>query len=305
MGRLTRGVLGRRDILTGAAAGSAALLGGRAAQAVRSTPGRAVDLVPLGSTGLKLSRLGFGTGTMSGEPLRALPRAEAVKLMHYAFERGITFIDTADMYHTHDIVREALRGQPREKFFVMTKMPGVPADPKRELDRYRRELGIDVIDLLLVHCARTPNWDDEHKRVTDVILEAQQKSIVRARGVSCHGLPALRRSVTSEFPQVHLVRYNPIGTAMDGDWQPDLDKPGDVAEVTRSLRQIRAKGRGTLGMKIFGEGRFKTPELRDRSIKFAVRSGLIDAMTIGYLRTSEVDEAIARVESALAAPAGT
>jgi hypothetical protein len=301
--------VGRRELVRGSALAftSISFLGCRSAKAAppppvaaRAARRSAVDRVALGRTGLHLSRLGFGTGTASGNLLRALDRKQAVGLMRYAFERGINFIDTADMYRTHDLVREAMAGLPRERFFVMTKLPRVPENPLAELDRYRRELATDYVDLLLVHCARTPTWDDDRKRVVDAVLEAQHRQIIRARGVSCHGLPALRRSTAVAFPEVHLVRYNPTGASMDGDWQRDLDQPGDVAAVTAELRKVRAQGRGVLGMKIMGEGRYKTPEERERSIQFVVRSGLVDAMTIGFLDTRQVDEAIERIDRALA-----
>ena len=316
----------RRDVIRGSAlaAGSISLNGCRSAAPARSTvPGiggspaaagaveqaaapavgtkrTAVDRITLGSTGLQTSRLAFGTGAMSGDKLRGLGRERASKLMRYAFERGITFIDTAKAYDTHDIVKEAMRGLDRERFFVMTKMPNVPQNPLAELDRYRSELGTDYIDLLLVHCARTPTWDDDRKRVTDALLEAQHRQIIRSRGVSCHGLPALRRAVEVDFPQVHLVRVNPIGVKMDGEWQPDRDKLGDVTAVTEQVKQMRAKGRGVIGMKLLGEGQFKDPEERERSIRFVMQSGLVDAVTIGFEHEHEVDEAIERINRALA-----
>jgi aryl-alcohol dehydrogenase-like predicted oxidoreductase len=128
-----------------------------------------VDQVTLGSTGLRLSRLGFGTGSKGGSVQRALGPEEFTRLIQYAYDRGITYIDTAENYKTHTMVREAIRGLPREKLFIQSKMPGVPEKPLEVLDRYRKELGVDYIDSLLVHAARRIDWYDERRRVRTLI----------------------------------------------------------------------------------------------------------------------------------------
>jgi hypothetical protein len=313
----------RRDVLKGAlvgsgsalVAGSISFIGCRSAPpsvpaAKAPTPTvkatvrprlSATDQVTLGRTGIKMSRLGFGTGTASGDNQRRLGRDNFINLMRYAFERGITYIDTADAYKTHDLVAEAIKGLPREKFFILSKMPGTPEDPVAELDRYRRELRVDYLDLLLVHCATTPRWDDDRKRVTDTLLEAQHRQIIRARGVSCHGLPALTRSTATEFPEAHLVRINPSGTRMDGPTKSDdVPVPEHVDRVKTEMRKMREMGRGVIGMKIMGDGVWKTDAEREQSVKFVMQSGLVDAINIGFEKAREIDWAIEHVDKALA-----
>jgi hypothetical protein len=171
----------------------------------------AIDQVPLGKSGVKLSRLGIGVGSNSGKVQRDLGDEGFNKLVRYAYERGITYIDTADGYKTHAFVQKAIKGLPREKFFIQTKIGGTPEKPLEELDRFRKELGVDYIDSVLVHCMVTADWDKTHKAVMDALEEAKQKKIIRVHGMSCHSLPALKRSVELDWVDVHLVRVNPGG----------------------------------------------------------------------------------------------
>lgn len=262
----------------------------------------AVDIVPLGKTGLKTSRLGIGCGTSSGHVQQQLGQDGFNRLVRYAYDQGITYIDIARSYQTHAMLGEAIKGLPREKLFIQTKMGGVPEKPLEEIDAYRKTYGVDYIDSLLVHCTTSPNWEEERKRVMDALEEAKQKQIIRVHGVSCHSLPALKRSVELDWVDVHLVRINPQGVQMDTP-APTWNAPSNESHVPAVVEQIklmREKGRGIIGMKIIGEGKFTKPEDREKSIRFAVQSGLLDCMTIGFKSTAEIDEAIQRMNNALA-----
>jgi len=262
----------------------------------------AVDIVPLGKTGLKTSRLGIGCGTNSGHVQQQLGQDGFNRLVRYAYDQGITYIDIARSYQTHEMLGQAIKDLPREKLFIQTKMGGVPEKPLEEIDAYRKTYGVDYIDSLLVHCTTSPNWEEERKRVMDALEEAKQKQIIRIHGVSCHSLPALKRSVELDWVDVHLVRVNPQGVQMDTP-APTWNAPSDESHVPAVVEQIklmRQKGRGVIGMKIMGEGKFVKPEDREKSIRFAVQSDLLDCMTIGFKSTAEIDEAIQRMNNALA-----
>jgi predicted aldo/keto reductase-like oxidoreductase len=263
----------------------------------------AVDLVPLGKTGLKACRLSFGCGTSSGRVQQELGQDGFNRLIRYAYDQGITHIDIARSYRTHGMLGEAIKGLPREKLFIQTKMGGSPDDPVQEIDNYRKTYGIDYIDSLLVHCTIKPNWEEERKRVMDAMQEAKDKKIIRAHGVSCHSLPALKRAVELDWVDVHLVRVNPQGVMMDTPrsdaWNAESNET-HVAAVMEQIKLMREKGRGIIGMKIMGEGRFTSPEDREKSIRHAMQPGLLDCVTIGFKNTAEIDEAIQRINSALA-----
>ncbi len=133
--------------------------------------------------------------------------------------------------------------------------------------------------------------------------EAKDKKIIRAHGVSCHSLPALARGVELDWVDVHLVRVNPQGSHMDTADSKTWNAQSNVSHVPAVMEQIalmHKKGRGVIGMKIMGEGDFTKPEDREKSIRFAMQSGLLDCVTIGFKRPAEIDEAIQRMNSALA-----
>lgn len=263
----------------------------------------AVDQVPLGKTGLKLSRLGIGCGTNSGRVQQELGQEGLTRLLRYAYDQGITYIDIARSYRTHGMLREAIQGLPREKLFIQTKIGGVPDKPFEDIDRCRKDYGVDYIDSLLVHCTITPDWDEKRKRVMDAMQEAKDKKIIRAHGVSCHSLPALVRSVELDWVDVHLVRINPQGSHMDtprSDTWNARSNESHVLPVMEQIARMRDKGRGIIGMKIIGNGDFTNPEDREKSIRFAMQCGLLDCVTIGFKSPAEVDEAIRRMNNALA-----
>jgi predicted aldo/keto reductase-like oxidoreductase len=295
-------VISRREFIERSAAmAGGVLLAPLAARAAGKKT--AVDLVPLGKTGLKPSRLGIGCGTTSGRVQQELGQAGFNRLVHYAYDQGITYIDIARSYRTHGMLKEAIKGLPREKLFIQTKMGGNPEKPLEQIDLYRKDYGVDYIDSLLVHCTITPNWEEERKRVMDAMQEAKDKKIIRAHGVSCHSLPALTRAAELDWVDVNLVRVNPQGVLVDTpqsrSWNAESNA-AHVPPVVEQIKRMRDKGHGIIGMKIMGEGRFTNPEDREKSIRFAMQPGLLDCVTIGFKSPAEIDEAIKRMNSALA-----
>jgi len=270
----------------------------RAEAAVKRT---AADQVALGKTGIKLSRLGFGTGSNSGNVQHELGQEAFTKLIRYAYDQGITYFDCAQSYRTFEWISGATKGLPREKLFIQSKIPGQPEKIMAEIDHHRKVFDTDYVDSLLIHCMVKDRWTDNHKRIMDAFDEAKDKKWIRAKGVSCHSLPALRAATASNWTEVHLVRVNPQGTHIDGAneevWDNQTHEP---APVLAELKTMRAKGRGIIGMKIIGNGEFTKPEDREKSIRFAMSRPELDAVVIGFKSTSEIDEAIRRMNQALA-----
>ena len=261
----------------------------------------AVDQMTLGKTGIKLSRLGFGTGSNNGHEQTALGRDGFTKLIHYAYDQGITYIDTAQAYATFDWISDAVKGLPREKLFIQSKMDGKPADVLAVIDHHRKTFNTDYIDSLLVHCMTRDAWTDEWKRVMDGFNEAKEKKWIRAKGVSCHSLPALRAATASDWTEVHLVRVNPQGIYTDGevaDWNSSSHH--DISPVMQEIKTMHEKGHGVIGMKIFGAGTFTGTADREKSIRFAMACKEIDAVVIGFTSTQQIDEAIERMNRVLA-----
>jgi len=267
----------------------------------KSTP-TAVDQVTLGRTGIKLSRLGIGTGSIGGSVQRALGSEGFNSLIRYAYDQGITYIDTAESYRTHTMVRDAIKGLPREKLFIQSKMPGRPEKPLEVLDRYRKELGVDYIDSLLIHCTVRADWEEGRKQLLDAFEEAKDKQIIRAHGVSCHALPALAKAAQLDWVDVNLVRINPQGSHVDTP-KEQWDATSDVSHVSAVVEQIkvmRKNGHGIIGMKMIGNGDFTNPEDREKAIRFAMQRVPLHAVVIGFKSNAEIDEAIQRMNRALA-----
>ena len=259
----------------------------------------ATDQVTLGKTGIKLSRLGFGTGSDSGREQTAIGRDGFTKLIHHAYDQGITYIDTAESYRTFEWISDAVKGLPREKLFIQSKMDGKPEDVLAVIDHHRKTFNTDYVDSLLIHCMTRGQWTDEWKRVMDAFNQAQERKWIRARGVSCHSLPALRAAVASDWSEVHLVRVNPQGSYTDGETGAWGSHRSDIAPVMPEIKTMHAKGRGVIGMKIFGNGTFADPADREKSIRFAMACRDIDAVVIGFKSRQEIDEAIERINRAL------
>ncbi|MGO8701896.1 MAG: aldo/keto reductase [Limisphaerales bacterium] len=288
------------------AAGALALAPTGMLRAQSATRRSAVDEVTLGRTGIKLSRLGMGTGSSGGQVQKALGQAEFNRLIHYAYEQGIRYFDCAESYATFPWIADAIKGLPREKLFLQSKIGRQTTDVLAAIDRHRQTFNTDYIDSMLVHCMVKNGWTDDWKRMMDGFDQAREKKWIRAKGVSCHSLPALRTAIASEWTEVHLVRVNPQGRRVDGmeevGWD-NIDPGHDITPVLAELKKMRAQGRGVIGMKIIGDGQFIHPEDREKSIRFAMSRPELDAVVIGFKNTDEIDEAIRRMNSALAAPA--
>ena len=250
----------------------------------------ASDTVTLGSTGIKTSRLAMGTGTVGSEH-HSHQTALGVKglsdLLLNGYDHGLRFFDAADSYGSHPHVAEALKHVPRDKVTVLTKTwARDPATARADLDRFRRELGIDHIDICLMHCVTEPDWPERFKGVMDVLSEAKEKGVIRAHGCSCHSIEALRAAAKSPWVEVDFARINPIGSHMDAD-------PETVLGV---LRSMKAAGKAVVGMKILGQG--DLAKRQDEAIKYALSLGVLDAFTIGAENKSEQEDLIRRIAAA-------
>jgi aryl-alcohol dehydrogenase-like predicted oxidoreductase len=287
----------RRDFLrTAAAAAFAPMVPALAAPEKRA----ATDWVTLGNSGVKVTRLALGTGTFGGRVQRELGQPEFTRLVRHAYDRGIRFFETADAYSGMQVMlAEALKGLPRDSYRLMTKFRWRSAeDPMGTIDRFRRELNSEYFDILLLHNVQSPRWPNELEPLRDAFSEAKQKKIILSHGASCHGLLPLRAYPGTTWLDIALNRINHKGVRMD-NLRNENNETGDVNEVVGHLKKTRSQGTGMIGMKIIGEGAFKSPEERDASIKFVMQSGLVDSVTIGFKSPAEIDEAIERMNKHL------
>jgi predicted aldo/keto reductase-like oxidoreductase len=247
----------------------------------------ATDRVPLGSTGIQLSRLAMGTGTRGtagASDQTRLGLSALSTLLVDGYDRGLNFFDSADDYGSHSHVAAAMKQIGRKNVVLLTKtMAQTAAAMQADLDRFRSELGTDMLDIVLLHGKTSATWASECAGAMEVLEKAKQMGVIRAHGISCHSIEALRLAAATPWVDVDLARVNPMGIRMDAD-------PSTVIEV---LRQMKASGKGVIGMKILGEG--KLANNLDMAIGHAVNLDAIDAFSIGFTSQVQLDQVMQKV----------
>lgn len=285
--------ISRRQFIQTGLIGAAAISAGLSNNALAQTKLYQIDKVKLGNTGLTVPRLALGTGTHGGNQSSDMTRMGVdnwLKVARFAQERGVTFYDSADLYGSHQNVKEILKSVPREKATVLSKIwtrpeKWNPDAPAKTIDRFRKETGSEYFDIMLLHCMTNAQWQEEKKPYIEALSEAKQKGIIKVHGVSCHSFDALKLAAEDPWVDVILARINPAGLIMDAS----------ADEVMAVLKKAHDSGKGIIGMKIFGEGRFCEDSQREKSLRYAIGSHNVDCMTIGMTTTEQVDDAVSRI----------
>jgi aryl-alcohol dehydrogenase-like predicted oxidoreductase len=288
----------RREFLkTGLATGALAVTGSLPLSAGRQT---ATDWVALGKSGVKVTRLAFGTGSFSGQVQRDLGQDGFTRLVRYAYDRGIRFFETAESYgEMHRMLGVALKGVPRDGYRLMSKVTTrVGVNPEEKIDQLRKLANTEYFDVMLLHWQHTATWPADTGRWQDGILEAESKKAVVSHGASIHGLPALRQVPGNKWLDIAMIRVNHKGTRMDAE-DYNTDGLGNVTEVVTHVKQVHKEGMGVISMKLVGEGTFDRED-RKAAMRFAFKNAGVDSVTVGYKNFAEIDEAIENLNSALA-----
>jgi predicted aldo/keto reductase-like oxidoreductase len=257
-----------------------------------------VDRVKLGHSGLTVSRIAMGTGSVGGNKSSNQTRMgmdNFVRLAHHAYEQGIRFYDMADSYGSTPFVGEAIKSLPREKLTLLSKIwthengseQILPVD--RELDRFRKEANTDYFDILLMHCLMDGSWGQTRTHYMDALAKAKQDGIVKAVGISSHHIDALNEAATNPWVDVIMARINPFGSKMDGS--PE--------EVNAILEKAKQNGKGIIAMKVFGEGTHVSDAEREQSIRYIVHEANVHCMTLGLESENQMDDAVDRVMKAV------
>ncbi len=283
--------MNRRRFLYTAGAGAVSLANFPHHLYAAAKPKAATDRVLLGPRKISVSRLAMGTGTIgfagSSNQTRKLGYKGLSELLRAAYDQGVTFWDSADAYGSHTYLREALKTVPRDKITILSKTQATTADRmKDDLDRFRKEIGTDYIDILLLHNRTAADWNVRQRPVMDVISEAREKGVVRTHGVSCHSLAALKTAAAEPWVEVDLARFNPAGMIMDSD----------VQTVASVLKQMKAAGKGVIGMKILGQGGLRSK--MDEALQFATAQDVLDCFTIGSESRDEFQDLLKKIPAA-------
>jgi aryl-alcohol dehydrogenase-like predicted oxidoreductase len=296
--------LTRRQFVSTITVGTGTVLLGNVALASSSdAPGLSSDAlreVTLGKSGLKTTLLGMGTGFSGYNRSSNITRAGvAESVIRQAYEKGIRFFDCADSYGTHTYTATALKSVPRESYTLGTKIwvnqGGLP-EPERPnadvvVDRFRKELNTDYIDLIQIHCMTDARWTEKEKRQMDILENLKAKKIIRAHGVSVHSLEALEACIGNPWVDIVHVRINPYGEAMDKN---------NPEQVTPLIEKLHKEGKGIIGMKVIGAGKFKNEtEKIDESLKYVLGLGTVDMVIVGFEMAEQIDNYISRVRNTL------
>ena len=289
----------RRDFLKSTLA--AGVLGSLPASLRAQTGKRtATDWVTLGKSGVKVTRLAFGTGTYSGRVQRELGQEGFTRLVRHAYDHGIRFFETAESYgEMHKMLGVALKGIPRDSYRLMSKVTtheGV--NPQEKIDELRKLANTEYFDVMLLHWQHTSTWPTDTSRWQDGILESESKEAVVSHGASVHGLPALRQVPGNKWLDIAMIRVNHKGVRMDAE-DYNTEGLGNVPEVVTHVQQVRKEGMGVISMKLVGEGTFNRED-RKAAMRFAFKNAGVDSVTVGYKNTAEIDEAIDNLNLALA-----
>jgi aryl-alcohol dehydrogenase-like predicted oxidoreductase len=290
----------RREFIGKSALGVGGLMLGAALPSLAASEAANFDpyeIVPLGKTGLKVSRVCIGTGSygfMRSSNQTRLGRKNFEALLRGAYDRGIRMFDMADAYGSHPYLIPALKGIPRNHFVAVTKIwrgaGNLPESERPDADvvvaRFLEEIQTDYLDLVLLHCLTSGNWPDAQRRQMDILSKLKEKGVIRALGVSCHSIPALEAAANEPWVDSVHARINPYSASMDGP-------PREVVPV---LKKIHAAGKGVVGMKIIGAGDFSdSDEMRNRSVRFALQLGCVDVLNVGFESHDQIDDLAARV----------
>jgi aryl-alcohol dehydrogenase-like predicted oxidoreductase len=256
--------------------------------------------VTLGKSGIRTTLLGMGTGFNGYNRTSAITRAgTAETVIRHAYDSGIRFFDCADTYGTHPFVAKTLKGISRDSYTLSSKIwvaeGGIPETERPGadivVDRFRKELETDYIDMIQIHCMTSTGWTDEYKKQMDILENLKVKGIIRAHGVSVHSLEAMETAAESPWVDVVHVRINPFGVAMDSK---------DPEKVIPVIKKLHSSGKGVIGMKLIGNGSFSNDSDKiNHSIRYVLGLGTVDMIIAGFEKPEQIDNYILRIESAL------
>ena len=242
-----------------------------------------MEYVELGRGGPRVSRLCFGTLTMS--PLQTdMSVSEGAKLLCRAYERGVNFLDTADLYGTYPHIREALKTCP--DYVISTKAYCYDEKTAREaLERALRGTGRDYIDIFMLHEQESRYTLRGHAEAVEYLEKQRQAGVIGALGASTHCVPCARDIVS--FPLLSVL-HPLIYAAGKGI------RNGTLAEMEDALVRAHEVGIGIFAMKPLGGGHLIGRS--EEALRYILTRPFVDAVAIGMGSLREVDADVSAFE---------
>jgi ferredoxin len=262
----------------------------------------------LGHSGLTVSRLCYGTLTL-GAAQAGLSDTAGGELLAYAFRKGVTFWDTAEIYETYPHMRAALR-QLSHPPVISTKTYAYDrASAAASLDKARRALDLDVIDIFLLHEQESCLTMAGHQEAFAYLLEQKNLGRIRAVGLSTHAVEpvralaaAVRPVVSGSVPDAHTTIWQDLDLDAGPYREADIVHPllnmagiglldGSAADMVQACQEAHAAGIGIFGMKMLGGGHL-LPHF-DAAASFALGLACADAYAVGMQSVAEIDMNVA------------
>lgn len=234
-------------------------------------------LRPLGATGIFVSRLCFGSLTMSAMQ-RNLSVKEGAALLVAGYEQGINFVDTAQYYDNYAYLREALKTIPRENYVIATKSYAWDTKTAKEaLEQALFALDTDYIDVFLLHEQESEHTLRGHEEALAYFCACRQKGLIRATGLSTHRLAGVQAALAHEDIQVIHPIVNRAGIGITD---------GTMAQMETLLLAAKQQKKGIYAMKPLGGGHL----IKDyaESLSFALSRPYADSVAIGMQSMEEI-----------------
>lgn len=230
----------------------------------------------LGSTGIKVSRLCFGTLTMG--PLQlGMDVARGAGLIRSALEMGINFIDTAEIYNCYPYIREALNGYTGEVVIASKSYAYDREGMRQSLLKCLEALQRDYVDIFLLHEQESAHTIKGHWEAVEFLVRAREHGLVRAIGISTHFVAGVRAAASvPEFDVIHPI-INKYGIGI---------QDGGVEEMLEAISFAATMGKGIYGMKCLGGGHL-IPRL-DEAMEFILAVPELAAVAVGMQSLAEL-----------------
>ncbi len=242
-----------------------------------------MDYNILGKSGIKVSRLCFGALTIG--PLQAnLPLAHGARVIREALDRGVNFIDTAQLYRTYPYIKKALAQSSKKDIVIASKSYAYSKETAEEsLYEALREIDRDYIDIFLLHEQENEYTLKGHYEALEYFIRMKEKGIIRGVGISTHTVAAVKAAAKmDEIDVIHpLINKNGLGI-MDGT----------ANDMIEALELAKLKNIGIYGMKPLGGGNLLSTI--DECFDFVFKLSCLDSIAVGMQRAEEVISNVAR-----------
>lgn len=248
-----------------------------------------MNKVFLGNTNIKISKIGFGTGTFGSDGTSMqtkLGSDKLIEMIYYGYTRGINFIDTADVYGCHRYIAKLLEKVERKKLVLCTKTDAKNVENLiNDFERFLFELNVDYIDILLLHYVIDINWLHNYSDLINVLNKFKKLNKVSAVGISCHNNEVLEKVIYADWLDVIMTKLNYAGSRMNE--HPE--------KIVKTLMKIKQLGKGTIVMKVLGNGELSGNV--NKSIKYINTINCVDSMVIGMKEKNEIDQNINAIKN--------